>query len=119
MDNKHYFIAVASSDGIVVNTHFGRAHCFYIYKVSDDEAVQLVEKRIVDPVCQGGNHNNDMLYENLSKLRDCSYLLVSRIGNQAAMLAENMGITPMEIPGVIEDGIIQLIKYRKIKDLFV
>ncbi|WP_054741414.1 NifB/NifX family molybdenum-iron cluster-binding protein [Cellulosilyticum ruminicola] len=113
MDNDQYFIAVASSDGLVVNSHFGRAHCFYIYKVSNDDTVQLIERRAVVPICDGGNHNNDKLYENLLKLKDCSYLLVSRIGNQAAYMAENMGIIPMEIPGVIEEAIIELIKYKK------
>ena len=31
MDKEEYKIAVASSDGIVVNNHFGRAKDFYIY----------------------------------------------------------------------------------------
>lgn len=30
MDKESCFVAVASSDGIVVNNHFGRAKSFYI-----------------------------------------------------------------------------------------
>ena len=43
MDEKDYRIAVASSDGIVVNNHFGRARAFYIYELkgSVPEAVDI------------------------------------------------------------------------------
>ena len=39
-------VAVASSDGIVVNSHFGRARDFYIYEVSENEDTVLLEKRV-------------------------------------------------------------------------
>lgn len=37
-------VAVASSDGIVVNSHFGRARDFYIYEVSENEDTVLFGK---------------------------------------------------------------------------
>ncbi len=45
MDNKKikYRIAVASSDGIVVNQHFGRASLFRIFNVLQDNTIQLLE----------------------------------------------------------------------------
>ena len=104
-------IAVASSDGIVVNRHFGHAAQFYIYEIIGDDA-KLLEVRKVEPVCQGGNHD-----ENIDKIGDCSYLLVSKIGYQAAAIAEQRGVIPYEIPGIIEDSIQQLLNYVKIKKL--
>ena len=110
-------IAVASSDGIVVNSHFGHATQFYIYEVTDDKE-KLLEIRKVEPVCQSGNHDDGKLSENIDRIADCNYLLVSRIGYGAAAAAEQKGIVPYEIPGMIGDSIEQLMNYRKIKKLF-
>lgn len=117
MDKDGTRIAVASSDGIVVNNHFGRAKAFYIYKI-EEENIQLIEKRELEPVCEMGNHDDDRLRENLEKLSDCNYLLVSRIGDGARMVASNMGIEAFEIPGIIEESIEQLIRFIKIQALF-
>lgn len=117
MDKKQEKIAIASSDGIVVNSHFGHANQFYIYEIADDD-IKLLEIRKVEPVCQGGNHDDGKLNENMDRLSDCKYLLVSRIGNGAAMIAEQKGIIPYEIPGLIRESIEQLLNYIKIKNLF-
>ena len=110
-------IAVASSDGIVVNRHFGHAREFYIYEITGDDA-KLLGTRTVEPVCQGGNHDDRRIGENIDKIGDCKYLLVSKIGYGAAAAAEQRGVIPYEIPGVIKDSILQLLKYIKIKKLF-
>lgn len=118
MDKIDYKIAVASSDGIVVNNHFGRAKDFYIYTIDSREQIKFLEKRIMNPVCDGGNHDDQKLDENLKNLSDCDYLLVSRIGEGAYHRAKQFGIESYEIPGMIEDSIKQLINYIKIKNLF-
>lgn len=118
MDRMEYKIAVASSDGIVVNSHFGKARDFYIYQMDDKERIHFLEKRSVTPVCEGGNHDDEKLKTSLEKLKDCKYLLVSRIGSGAANIAESFGIDSYEIPGIIEESVEQLIKYIKIKKLF-
>ena len=118
MDKEEYKIAVASSDGIVVNNHFGMAKDFYIYQIDDKEQIHFLEKRSVTPVCEGGNHDHEKLKTNLEELEDCKYLLISRIGSGAADMAAEFGIESYEIPGIIEESIEQLIKYIKIKKLF-
>lgn len=118
MDKEGYKIAVASSDGIVVNDHFGRAKDFYIYQIEDEEQIRFREKRSVIPVCECGNHDHEKLKTNLEKMKDCKYLLVSRIGSGAADMAAELGIESYEIPGMIEESIEQLIKYIKVKKLF-
>lgn len=117
MADEKYKIAVASSDGVVVNHHFGKAGLFYIYEGEDTDFC-LVEKRKLTPVCDGGNHDENKMRENLLKLSDCKYLLVSRIGNGAANMAADFGIESYEIPGEINASIEQLIKYKKIQRLF-
>lgn len=117
MDNV-YKIAVASSDGIVVNQHFGRADTFYIYTVTDDVPERTSEIRKVQPVCHGGDHDDGQLTENIRRFEDCKYILVSKIGMRAAQQAEQLGVTPMELPGMIEDSINRLIAFEKINSLF-
>ncbi|MBR1744214.1 MAG: dinitrogenase iron-molybdenum cofactor biosynthesis protein [Lachnospiraceae bacterium] len=118
MDEESFLVAVASSDGIVVNSHFGRASTFFIYEVTGSEDIRLVEQRVVSPVCEGGNHSEERLKENLLEFRDCKYLLVSRIGAGAARMAESLGMEAYEIPGVIEESITQLVKYIQVQRLF-
>lgn len=114
-----YRIAVASSDGIVVNSHFGRADKFYIYQTGKNEELSFIEERKVIPVCEGGNHDEGRLNDNLNRLKDCDFILVSKIGDGAAYAANQKGIESYEIPGVIQESVRQLLKYIKLKKLFV
>ena len=113
-----YKVAAASSDGIVVNQHFGRADTFYIYEVTEAGAYSLLETRSVLPVCQSGNHDDDTLYANIGKLKDCKYVLASRIGMGAANSMERSGILPIELPGMIGESIGRLISYEQLQNLF-
>lgn len=117
MDNQ-YLIAVASSDGIVVNQHFGRADRFIIYRACESCVESTGETRTVTPVCSGGDHNEDAMLENIKTVSDCKYLLVSRIGQRAAMLVEQNGIIPMEIPGLIEESLKKVSEFDQIQNLF-
>ena len=72
----------------MVNNHFGKAKQFYIYQVKDDKQ-QFVEIRTMTPVCTNGSHKDKKLMENLQKLSDCRYRLVSGIGTIAANAAES------------------------------
>lgn len=112
-----YRIAVASSDGIVINQHYGRASFFGIYDVLSKNTIQLVENRKVVPVCQGGTHDNNRMRENIAYFLDCKYVLVSRIGQGAATLLEQEGIIPMELPGLIEESVEKLFVYEEIRNL--
>lgn len=118
MDNSGYKIAVASSDGIVVNNHFGRARIFHIYHLDEDGTIKYLEKREVTPVCEYGTHDEDRLIENLKKIEDCRYLLVSKIGDKAAATAEGLGVESYEIPGIIPESIKKLHQYVMINKLF-
>lgn len=117
MDNETERIAVASSDGIVVNSHFGHAAQFYIYEVRDED-VRLLEVRKVSPVCQGGTHDDRKLNENIDKIADCKYLLASKIGYGAAAAVGQRGIIPYELPGIIGESVEKLLNYLKIQKLF-
>ncbi|MCD7810531.1 MAG: dinitrogenase iron-molybdenum cofactor biosynthesis protein [Ruminococcus sp.] len=116
MDNS-YRIAVASSDGIVVNQHFGHAGRFLIYEVESNGNFNLAEIRNTEPVCSFRNHDDEKLMKNMRMIQDCKYLLVSRIGNGASICAEQLGITAMELPDLIENSIRKIISYEQVQKL--
>jgi predicted Fe-Mo cluster-binding NifX family protein len=112
-------IAVASTDGKLVNQHFGRADVFYILDVDEETAeFTLSEKRNVVPVCNRGDHEDGELKKNLESLSDCRYILVSRAGMRACSEAEALGIEIVDIPGIISDSVAELVKYIKVQNLF-
>ena len=94
-------VAVASSDGIVVNSHFGRARDFYIYEVSENEDTVLLGR----------------LRDNVKRLSDCDYVAVSRIGMGALRVMNEYGIAAMELPGEIEDSLHRIVVYDQIQGL--
>ena len=110
-------VAVASNDGFYVNEHFGRAEKFYIFELKDQELVWL-ETRDVPPVCLGGIHDRQKLYEKAKLISDCGHLIVSRIGQTAADTVESLGIEVYELPGEIDEAADKLQKFIKLKELF-
>jgi predicted Fe-Mo cluster-binding NifX family protein len=107
---------VATSDNVVVNQHFGRADKFLIVEVKGDD-MAITEERKVEPVCDGGSHDDNRLDENAELLKDCNYLLVSKIGNGALSVLESKGIQVFEIPDFIEDAIKRLLAYVEVQNL--
>ncbi|MBQ9608401.1 MAG: dinitrogenase iron-molybdenum cofactor biosynthesis protein [Lachnospiraceae bacterium] len=118
MDNIKYYVAVASSDKIVVNKHFGRADTFHIYGIAEDNSYKYIEKIELTPICEGGNHDENKLVKNAEELSMCRYVIVSRIGPGASSVLASKGITAMEIPDLIDNAINKVISYDEIQDLF-
>lgn len=109
-------IAVASTDGKVVNQHFGRAEKFYILTGdSENYSFHYEEERTAIPVCQGGDHEEAEMTRAVKNLSDCRYILVSRIGMRARNECEKNGISVFEIPDEIEKAVEKLLKYEEIQ----
>lgn len=115
-----YKIAIASSDGKVVNQHFGRASVFYIVNAdSENMTYTYLESRDVNPICQGQEHEDSKLSELAGILKDCNYVLVSRIGYGARNALEKNNIEVFELPGFIEDSIKRLLTYVEVSKLLI
>ncbi len=113
-------IAIASTDGKIINQHFGRTDRFYIVNCDEESGeYDSVEIRYVTPVCQSGNHSDEALLKNIKSLSDCDYILAGRIGPRAEREIERMGIHSFEIQGVISELIEKLLKYIKINKLMI
>lgn len=112
-------IAVASTDGKVVNQHFGRADRFYIIEADtvNTGRFQLKEIRQTDVFCEGGEHDDNRLDKAIERIADCEYVLVSRIGYRAANAVEAQGIRVFELPGIISESIEELLNYIEIQNM--
>lgn len=114
-----YKIAIASTDGKVVNQHFGRTEVFYIVEAdSKDKGFVYREKRETSPVCKGQDHDDNDLAALAYMLLDCDYVLVSRIGAGARAALKKNGTEVFELPGFIEESIQRLISYIEVQKLF-
>ncbi len=117
-DFSKYKVALASSDGINVNVHYGRAEEFFIYAVDDAEGYDFIESRKVTPVCMDGSHIKPLMEQSTAQFADCRYVCASRIGNGAASSLASHGITAMELPGTVEEAIYKIWKYNQVQGLF-
>jgi predicted Fe-Mo cluster-binding NifX family protein len=105
-------IAVASSDGLMVNEHFGRAGSFRIYRLHDG-GHEFLEIREVTSICSGHAHDDDALAQTAQALADCRGVIVAQIGSgaiDALLLKRTMAFT---LPGSIEEAIETLVLTRR------
>lgn len=96
-----YRIAVASTDGIVVNQHFGHAERFHIIEI-DDNTYRFIGTREVERVCQGHFHNDSSFDKVIDVLSDVHAVVVAKIGSGASQQLESRGLTVYEAPFPIE-----------------
>lgn len=111
-------VAVATTDNIVVNSHFGRATHFQIIKLNQNSfAYEVIGSRDVSPVCHVGNHEREEMERRMDEFKDYQYILVSRVGEMARNEIEKRGIEIYEIPGLIEESLYHLFTHLQVRNL--
>jgi predicted Fe-Mo cluster-binding NifX family protein len=100
-------IALASTDGKIINQHFGHAENFHIVDLSES-SFSFVESRPTAPACQESSHHDSGFAAILTLLSDCDAVLVSRIGEGAAQYMSRGGLRVFEAPGIIEEVLNEL-----------
>ncbi len=111
-----YRVALASSDGIVVNRHFGRSEKFQIYEVNDVHEARFIEERGNIPSCQEFEHSEEALLKTIEIIKDCRIVFVSRIGKGAYAELRTYGIEAFEMTMEVNE-IIEKLKKTNIKYL--
>jgi len=105
-------IAVASSDGINVDQHFGRARTFRIYQLNDD-VFEYLETRDNEAPCSGHSHDDNALDQAASRLSDCRGVIAVQIGAGAIDALIVHRIMAFTLPGTIEEAFASLIKSKR------
>jgi nitrogen fixation protein NifX len=110
-------VAFATTDGINVDEHFGRAGSFAIYDLSRTgfQFTELrkfadgVDQAVVGTREQGAVHD-EAVQDKVDRLADCKMVYMTEIGGPSAARLVKKGIMPMKVKEVIsiEDSIRQL-----------
>jgi predicted Fe-Mo cluster-binding NifX family protein len=97
-------IAVASADGKMLSSHFGRSACFVVFDVADGKIVSKEERTnsltaFGKGECAGpDHHHHDGPHSHadvVNALSDCEVLLCGGMGRRAAEELEARGIRPL------------------------
>jgi nitrogen fixation protein NifX len=99
-------VAVVSSDGKVINQHFGRASRFLIYEINCGD-IQFIEAREITPLCGLSDKGNmdDVLGRSISLITDCKALFCARIGRRPKEELRKKGIKLIEAPFFIHEAL--------------
>ena len=93
-------VAVASTDGIAINEHFGRAEEFWIYESNEGGAYQFVERRKKTLEESEGDHT-----ATVQLLADVEVVLVNKIGPRAENELRREGIIALSVSGTIDKAL--------------
>lgn len=106
------YVAVASYEGLMINQHLGEAKEMLIYEETET-GYDLVEKRAMPSKGDG-----DIRWIKLAKaLEDCSYALVNGVGKRPVEVLQSVGVSVVEMQGLINDGLDAVYKGKKLKSV--
>jgi nitrogen fixation protein NifX len=110
-------VAFATTDGINIDEHFGRAGSFAIYGLSRTgyhfselrKFADGIDQAVVDTREQGALHD-ETVQSKVDRLADCKIIFMTEIGGPSAARLVKKGIMPMKVKTnvSIEDSIRQL-----------
>jgi len=106
-----YKVAISSTDGKVVNQHFGHTENFIIVQVDENKQYHFIEERSVEAPCSAGGHDKSVLEKAVLAVSDCRYVLCAQIGGGAEHMLEIKGIQAVAIRDFIENAVPKIIAY--------
>jgi len=109
-------IAVASSDGVTVDQHFGRTRQFRIYRLTES-GYDFIEERTVAPPCSGQQHSDAKLEQAAALIADCQGVVASQIGPGAVDVLLGQRTTPFTMEGSVDEALQTLKESNRLKFL--
>ncbi|MDR1640571.1 MAG: hypothetical protein LBT59_12805 [Clostridiales bacterium] len=102
-----YKTAVATSDGVEVDGHFGQGNSFYIYEIDQEtDTRRLVETRsFSNEGLECGCHSEPTAHEKASAFSDCQVILAAQIGAKSERLLTLKGIVPLQRRGSVSEAL--------------
>ncbi|MCL5422829.1 MAG: nitrogen fixation protein NifX [Nitrospirae bacterium] len=101
-------IAFATTDGVNVDEHFGRAGAFAIYDLTRDgyafrEMRKFADGRdsVVEETKGIGRVHDDLVEKKVNRLADCKIVYLTEIGGPSASRLIKKGIMPIKVREVV------------------
>jgi nitrogen fixation protein NifB len=99
-------IAVASSDGVTINEHFGQARQFLVFEVKDDGAHRQIEVRAIagdGGSCSSSEHSHENV---IAHLEGVDVVFASQIGPGAVYSLQTKGIRAFGVKGPLDKALV-------------
>jgi nitrogen fixation protein NifB len=104
-------IAVASSDGINIDRHFGQTEDFYVYEIDDEGIIAEKERR---HLLLSDTITLNKLEAAVGLLADVSYVLCAQIGPHAVKTLAASNIVGYALPGNVQKTLQNYVKRRSL-----
>lgn len=111
-------IAVATSDGVTINEHFGQSKSFHIYELSGDGSFDRKEVRTIThaPSDPARAHAADLAVEQLA---DVDVVLAQQIGQGAVASLQSRGIKAFALKGAIDRALTAYGKRHRLLEVHI
>lgn len=96
VDADKLLVAFASSDGEIINQHFGSSLGFHVYSIDADSATPLAAKSFGKELRDG---NEDKLKPKLAWLNGCDLVYCGSVGGSATNELIKLGAHPVIVKG--------------------
>ncbi len=116
-----YKIAVATSDGIHIDLHFGQTEVFTVYQVLDDNSYYQSESRRVcadnlpayvrQPGCGGCSGGKARKNGRIEAIEDCRCVLCARCGAGTETELGKRHITSFVIEKPVNEALDKIVRY--------
>ncbi|MGD0281945.1 MAG: nitrogen fixation protein NifX [Dissulfurispiraceae bacterium] len=101
-------VAFATTDGVNVDEHFGRAGLFAVYELTDKD-YQFVEMRKfaegrdteIENTKGEGQLHEKKVESKVAKLADCKIIYLTEIGGPSAARLVKKGIMPIKVKEIV------------------
>ncbi|TAN46099.1 MAG: nitrogen fixation protein NifX [Nitrospirae bacterium] len=115
-------IAFATTDGAMVDEHFGRAGMFSVYEMTGED-YRFVETRrfaegrdtAVEETKGMGRSHDELVESKVARLADCKIIYLTEIGGPSAARLVKKGVMPIKVKEVvsIEESLQRLLETIK------
>lgn len=109
-------VAIATTDGINIDEHFGRTKEFLIYEVNQKGIYKLLEHRGNNPQCTS-QHKNHTSETTSVLFADINVVLASKIGPGATRALQDQGVVAFSLTGSIDKALKAYAKRRKLLEI--
>ncbi|MBR2255091.1 MAG: hypothetical protein IJ856_04680, partial [Candidatus Methanomethylophilaceae archaeon] len=106
-------VAVATSDGVTVDSGFGNAPVFRIYS-ADGDGCRLVRESKVDtsPEVAGDSHRRH-IEAVVKAIEGCGTVIVREIGPLPKKVLSNLGVEVVVAEGGVEEAVVKALRRRR------
>lgn len=115
-------VGFATTDGIHVDEHFGRAGMFAVYDLTPDSYSFTELRKFADGIDQAvvetrgmGQAHDEKVQDKVDRLADCKIVYLTEIGGPSAARLIKKGIMPIKVKNIVTireslDKLLQTVK---------